>query len=130
MILNPTKPSMVDWTGKNGTLWEDFADGFSKAHVMLADFAAWSMEYVAGLREPLEPGCGRFLIAPLPVKGLDWAKATTKTPKGEFASGWRRTDKGVLYSGRVPEGGKAVLRLPGAEPREIGSGPWEVLQGE
>ena len=128
MILNPTKPTMVDWTGKNGTLWEDFADGFSKAHVMLADFAAWSMEYVAGLREPLEPGCGRFLIAPLPVKGLDWVKATTKTPKGEYASGWRRTDKGVLYSGQVPEGCTAVLRLPGAEPREIGSGPWEVLQ--
>ena len=130
MILNPAKPTMVDWTGKNGTLWEDFADGFSKAHVMLADFAAWSMEYVAGLREPLVPGCGRFFIAPLPVKGLDWAKATTRTPKGEYASGWRRTGKGVLYYGQVPEGCKAVLRLPGAKPHEIGSGPWEVLQEE
>lgn len=129
MILNPTKPTMVDWTGKNGTLWEDFADGFSKAHVMLADFAAWSMEYVAGLRKPLEPGCGKFLIEPQPVKGLDWAKATTKTPNGEYASGWRRTDRGVRYAGRVPEGCTAELRLPGTAPREIGAGPWEVVQG-
>ena len=128
MITNPTEPTMVKWTGGNGTLWEDFADGFSKAHVMLADFSAWAMEYVAGLREPLEPGCGRFLVAPVPVRRLDWAKATTKTPKGEFAAGWRRTEKGVLYSGEVPKGASATLKLPGEAPRELGPGRWEFLR--
>jgi len=130
MILNPTEPTMVNWAGKNGTLWEDFAAGFSKAHVMLADFAAWAMQYVAGLREPMEPGGGKFLVAPEPVKGLDWAKASTKTPKGTFAAGWRREGKAVRYSGEVPAGCKALLRLPGCEVREIGPGHWEVRQAE
>ena len=130
MLLNPTEPTMVKWTGKNGTLWEDFAEGFSKSHVMLGDFSAWAMQYIAGLREPLEPGCGKFLIAPDPVKGLEWAKAMTLTPKGTFASGWRRTGEVITYSGEVPEGCRALLKLPGLQPREIGPGHWEFKKGE
>lgn len=130
MITNPTDPTMVKWTGGNGTLWEDFADGFSKAHVMLADFAAWAVQCVAGLREPLEPGCGKFLVVPRHVKGLEWATAKTKTPKGLFLSGWRRQGDWVLYFGDVPEGCRILLRIPGVEEREIGPGHWEFTRIE
>jgi len=122
MITNPTAPTMVSWTGGNGTLWEDFADGFSKCHVMLSDFSAWAMEYVAGLRRPLTPGCAKMLIQPDFVKGLDWAEAKTDTPKGRFAVRWERKGGRVEVSVDVPPGAEAEVRLPDGSRRTVSPG--------
>lgn len=122
MILNPTEPSMMKWRGRNGTLWEDWNDGFSKCHVMLSDFSAWAMEYVAGLRKPLEPGCRRYLIDPCPLEGLDWAEGRTQTPFGRIASSWRMESNVFDLDVEIPPGTEAEVLLPDGVRRIVGPG--------
>ena len=113
---------MMKWRGRNGTLWEDWNDGFSKCHVMLSDFSAWAMEYVAGLRKPLEPGCRRYLIAPCPLEGLDWAEGRTQTPFGRIASSWRMESNVFDLDVEIPPGTEAEVLLPNGVRRIVGPG--------
>ena len=122
MIVNPTEPSMTKWIGKNGTLWEDWGQGFSKCHVMLSDFASWAQQHVAGIRRPLEPGYRRVLIAPVPVEGLSWARGQVETPCGLIASAWTLAKGRFELNVTVPQGTTATVRLPDGSAKEVGPG--------
>ena len=122
MIVNPTEPSMTKWIGKNGTLWEDWGQGFSKCHVMLSDFASWAQQHVAGIRRPLEPGYRRVLIEPVPVAGLSWARGRVETPRGLIASAWTLAKGRFELKVTVPQGTTATVRLPDGTAKEVGPG--------
>ena len=129
MLTNPTRPSPAYWIGKTSTLWEDFNKGLSKSHVMLGDFAAWSCQYLAGIRlagtdaaipEPDEPGFRKFVVAPDTACGLDWAKASVDGPYGTIASSWRKQDGKTVLEVVVPPNSEALVRFGG---RETAVGP-------
>ncbi len=135
MLVNPTKPSPVEWIQKGGTtLWEDWGDGSSRNHIMFGDFVGWAYQYLAGIR-PSEavgsssavtvakkPAFAEIVLAPQPIAALDWAKAKVDGPNGEIVSSWKRTDNAVVYTFVVPPNTTATICLPGEDPKVVGSG--------
>ena len=124
MLTNPTRPSPAFWVGKTSTLWEDFNKGLSKSHIMLGDFAAWSMQHLAGIRlggtcvaipEPQVPGFRRFIVAPDTACGLDWAKGAVDGPYGRISSFWRKQDGKAVLEVTVPPNSEAIVRFDGRE---------------
>lgn len=122
MIVNPTEPSMVKWTGKNGTLWEDFGFGFSKCHIMLGDFAAWAQQTIAGIRRPAKPGYSEAVIEPVPVPGLTWAKGSVTTPRGKLSVSWAVSGGEFSIDVEVPPETHAEVRLPDGGRNAVGEG--------
>ena len=121
MIVNPTEPSMTKWINKNGTLWEDWGDGFSKCHVMLSDFAAWAQQHLAGI-SPTEPGYRRIRIAPKAIRDLQWVKAETGTPYGKIKSNWQRCQGELCFQVEIPPECRAEVVLPDGYREWVGGG--------
>ncbi|GAA3558599.1 glycoside hydrolase family 78 protein [Microlunatus spumicola] len=91
-------------------------------HYALGAVVDWLHRTVAGLA-PLEPGYARVLVAPQPGGGLTWAKTSLRSPHGPVAVSWSVADGGALeLDVTLPEGVSGVVRLPGEQDREIGSG--------
>jgi len=121
VLLRPERPGYAFWVGKTSTLWEDFVNGLSKAHVMLSDFAAWSQNHIAGI-EPVEPGFRRFRVAPHPVSPLTWARGETLSPYGRIVSSWRIEKGAFLLDVEVPPGTMVEVVLPDGASHKVGSG--------
>lgn len=135
LLLNPTKPSFVEWLQKGGTtLWEDWTIGRSSNHIMFGDFVAWAYQYLGGIRlkektesfaailSPVDNGFREVVIAPVLVDELDWLKVTVDGPNGEIKSSWKRENGKVSYRITVPGNTWATIRLPGMEEKRVGSG--------
>jgi alpha-L-rhamnosidase len=91
-------------------------------HYALGAVVDWLHRTVAGLA-PLEPGYARVLVAPQPGGGLTWARTSLQTPHGPVAVSWSRSgDGGLALDVTLPEGVTGVVRLPGEDDQEIGSG--------
>ncbi len=140
MLVNPTKPSPVEWIRKGGTtLWEDWGDGTSRNHIMFGDFMAWAYQYLAGIRLPEKEGsCAAFYdvqatafreveIAPQFIDDLEWVRATVDGPYGTIAVSWRRDGGKIALEATVPPGATATVRLPGMPARRVGSGTHRFL---
>ncbi len=135
MLVNPTKPSMVDWIRQGATtLWETFDGKWSRNHIMFGDFVGWAYQYLAGIR-PSEaegstsavmvakkPAFQDIVLAPQPIAALDWVRANVDGPNGEIVSSWKRTDTAVVYTFVVPPNTSARICLPGNAPKTVGPG--------
>ncbi len=137
MLVNPTRPSPVEWLQKGGTtLWEDWSDGSSRNHIMFGDFVGWAYQYLAGIspREaegstsavtlPVAGGNAfrRVTIEPHPVPGLEWVRASVDGPSGEIVSSWKVANGQFSLEVTVPPGSRALVRMPDGSEREMGSG--------
>ena len=138
MLVNPTKPSMVEWIQKGGTtLWEDWGNGASRNHIMFGDFAGWAYQYLAGIALPEADGsCSAIpvvrargfrevVFAPCVIGELDRVAASVDTPYGVYASSWVRIDGKVAYRFTVPAGGSATIRIAGRPDEQVGPGTYE-----
>ncbi|WP_308197442.1 alpha-L-rhamnosidase C-terminal domain-containing protein [Rathayibacter sp. VKM Ac-2929] len=94
-------------------------------HYAFGSVADWMHRTIGGL-SPLEPGYRRFLIAPQPGGGLDWAETALQTPHGRASVRWDRTGDDLSVRIGVPESTTAVLRLPGANDRELSPGEHRI----
>ncbi len=98
-------------------------------HYALGAIADWLHRVVAGLA-PAAPGYRRLRVEPHPLPGFDHASARHRTPYGEAAVGWRRTDGDEIeVHAVVPPNTTAEVHLPGrADVLEVGSGEhrWTV----
>ena len=135
MLVNPTKPSMVEWIQKGGTaLWEDWKNGASRNHIMFGDFMGWAYQYLAGIQLPeaeestsavlvvTKRGFKEIVIAPQFIDALTWVRASVDGPCGEIVSSWRREGDTVVLDVTVPPNTTATIRLPGQDDRHVGSG--------
>ena len=113
------------------TIWElwngDTADPAMNSgnHVMqIGDLGVWLYEYLAGIRsDPAQPGFAHTIIRPYAVAGLDYVKATHRSPYGLISSHWRRTAGAIELEVVIPPNTTATVYVPGgAAPVEIGSG--------
>ena len=103
------------------TIWElwngDTADPAMNSgnHVMqIGDLSVWLYEYLAGIRpDPAYPAFARFSIKPTPVDGLDWVKASRRTPHGEIRVHWRKTPGKFELDASIPPNTSATILLPG-----------------
>ncbi|MGO4146452.1 family 78 glycoside hydrolase catalytic domain [Paenarthrobacter sp. YAF11_1] len=90
-------------------------------HYALGAVVDWMHRTIGGLA-PLEPGYRRILMAPQPGGGLQWAETSLETPLGLASVRWEVVGGRLEISATVPDGGEAVLRLPGGDDQILGPG--------
>jgi len=105
------------------TLWEFWGEPEVEAahgprslsHPMMGGYDAWFFNTLAGIcPDPETPGFTRFLLAPHPVRGLSWLKASYESPAGLIESEWTFSGDGVFeWTATVPPGASALAKLPG-----------------
>lgn len=119
LLVNPTPPSPVASWLKIGstTLRESFDSGASWNHIMFGAFAGWAYRHLAGIRG--EEGFRRVTIAPRPGRRLTWLTASTETPYGTVASGWKIENGRFALTVRIPSGTTGVVVLPDGTRHEI-----------
>ena len=61
---------------------------------------------------PLGPGFSRFLVAPSPGVGLDWADGAVPSPRGAIPVSWARASQGLALSVTVPAATIGLVSLP------------------
>ena len=106
----------------HSTLWEGWGigrDGFGGGttnHAWSGGTLTLLSQYVCGVR-PLEPGYEVAEIAPMP-SGLSYATAVVPTVKGRLMAGFSDSETEFVLNVELPEGVKAVVRLPYGDDRE------------
>jgi alpha-L-rhamnosidase len=102
-------------------------------HVMLVgDLAIWLYEYLAGIRpDDLDPGFKQIVMRPAVVEGLDWVKASHRSPYGLIESSWQKKGAAFEWQITIPPGSTATVSLLAADPssaKESG-GPLSKAKG-
>ncbi|MBQ5726264.1 MAG: glycoside hydrolase family 78 protein [Alistipes sp.] len=103
------RPSWGNWIESGFTTpletWairDTFRDS-SANHVFFGDIAAWMHSHIAGIQYDRDkPGFSHIIIRPAFPEGLEWAKASYKSVRGEIASSWRRHGDKVTLQVLVP----------------------------
>jgi alpha-L-rhamnosidase len=131
MATKDDKKSFGRWIRRGATaFWEDWNDGESRNHIMFGDVSAWWYQYLGGIRladtvsavatsnNPEEIAFKGFVIAPEPVKGLDWVTAEHDSPYGMIRSAWRKEKDHFRLEITVPVNTRATVCLPCAPGTE------------
>jgi alpha-L-rhamnosidase len=134
LLLQDTFPSWL-YPVRHGatTIWERWngwtqADGFFNPHMnsfnhySLGSVGEWLFRHVAGIElDPDVPGYARFVLRPYIAAGLDHARATYRSPRGEIVSHWRRTGEQLVWDVTVPPNTTAQIFIPSDPDTEVGS---------
>jgi alpha-L-rhamnosidase len=99
-------PGYKVWLEKDATtLWETWHGETSKNHHMYSSFMGWMIGTLAGINLTFDdPAYGTIELRPFLPDGLDWVKATMKTPYGKITSDCRRSGDGTpVYSYTAPD---------------------------
>jgi len=95
-------------------------------HYALGAVADWMHRCIGGIA-PLVPGYSKVLIAPQPGGDIRWAKSSLETRHGKISVSWSRDgDAPIELDIAVPDGVAALVRLPGSDVQEFGSGRHRV----
>lgn len=101
------------------TIWERWdtdkqgPDMNSRNHFAFGTVARWFYEAAAGINlDPQVPGFKRFIVRPVVVGDLTWAKATYPSMYGQIRSEWKRTDKGLTLEVTIPANTTAKVYVP------------------
>jgi len=96
------------------TLWEHWLPGDSSVHNSFLAIGEWFLAGLAGIRPDCAvPGFHRIRLCPQPVPGLEWARATVRSPYGRITSGWKVDGERLVLEIGVPPNTTAMVRLPG-----------------
>ena len=117
LITQPEYPGWVHWLKQGATtLWESWNGSGSRNHIAFGDISAWMFNYLAGIvPDPSKPGFARVLVRPRPVSGLDWIRASHRSPHGTIRSAWRRAAEGLVLEVELPPGTTGHVLLPTAD---------------
>jgi alpha-L-rhamnosidase len=96
-------------------------------HYAFGSVADWMHCVIAGI-SPLTAGYTRILFAPQPGGGLTSASAELRTPHGSASIRWALDGDDLSGEVLIPEGSRAVLRLPRTQERDLGPGRHEFGQ--
>jgi alpha-L-rhamnosidase len=119
------------------TIWERW-DGYVKGrgfqdpgmnsfnHWALGSVVEWLWRTVVGISpDESAPGWRRFHVRPIPGGGLTWARGEYASPAGRIALDWRIEAGALILNLTVPPNTQAVVEMPGAGARTVGSGRHE-----
>ncbi|MBT2533171.1 glycoside hydrolase family 78 protein [Arthrobacter sp. ISL-48] len=90
-------------------------------HYALGAVADWMHRTIGGLA-PAAPGYRKISVRPRPGGGLTHARVRHLTPYGPAEVAWKIRGTQLVVDATIPTGTSAVVDLPGAQPREVGSG--------
>jgi alpha-L-rhamnosidase len=98
----------------------DANTGASMNHCMLGHIQEWFLGWVAGIRpDPAAPGFRRFLVAPEPVSGLDWARGSYDSIRGRISTEWRKADGRFTLNVTVPANTTAIVSVPCSDAQSV-----------
>lgn len=101
------------------TTWEHWNGERSHIHNCYNSLGVWFYQALAGIR-PDESGAGyaRVDIAPQPVDGIEWVRASKDTPFGPLSVSWEKTDGAFSVDVGITVGCTPTVTLP-FEPTEL-----------
>ena len=95
----------------------------SQNHFMLGQINEWFYRDLAGLApDPAAPGWKSAIVRPQPVGGLAWAHAAHASPRGKFASSWKRDAGRFTLEVEIPPGAMATVFVPASDPARVTEG--------
>ncbi|CAL9668997.1 family 78 glycoside hydrolase catalytic domain [Streptomyces sp. enrichment culture] len=111
-----TYPSWGYWHDNGAdTMWEMWPlDSRSRDHYFQGTVVQWLYENVAGLR-PGDAGYRTFSVRPDARTGVDWARTSIRTVRGEASAAWSAVGGKLRLTVRVPVGSWAEVHVPVAE---------------
>jgi hypothetical protein len=132
MMLLRDAPSFGYMVENGGTtIWERW-DGYIRGrgyghpkmnsfnHPALASVAAWVWRHIAGIQaEESSPGFKHFTIAPKPVPGVSWIKASYDTVRGRIESNWEIRNNRFTLRVTIPPNTTATAVLLAADAGQI-----------
>ncbi|MEA1888081.1 MAG: alpha-L-rhamnosidase C-terminal domain-containing protein, partial [Bacteroidota bacterium] len=105
------------------TIWETWKESdntFSNCHPMFGTISEWFFRWLGGIKpDPDYPGFRKFHISPSTPDGLTYVNCTYFSPLGKIISNWKKMDGSIIYHIEIPEGSKALVRVPFEEPYNI-----------
>lgn len=121
MLTREDYPSYGYWRSLGETtLCEIWEEGQSRNHHMYSDAVNWVIRNVAGLCNA-GVAYDEVLLTPYVTGEVEWASASTETPRGSLSFSWRLDGKRFTAELLLPEGSTARLILGDAEyPVESG----------
>lgn len=88
--------------------------------MMLGDLLIWYYENVAGIRSsPDHPGFRKIEMKPEIPDGLDFVKASYRTPYGPVVSEWQKESGKFKWNISVPGNAKAIVYLPARSKNDV-----------
>ncbi|RJT07886.1 alpha-L-rhamnosidase [Halococcus sp. IIIV-5B] len=127
-----TYPSWGHWVVNGMTALLEYwpLDARSRDHHFLGTIDEWFYQYLAGIREPVEPGFKRIKIAPKPVADLESAGGRVDTIHGVIDSEWELTADGLALAVTIPWNTTGEIWIPtlGGDPTSVrvdGTNIWE-----
>ncbi len=116
MATKDDHPSWLSWIHdglttlpETWTMSPKFNDA-SLDHIFFGDICAWLVNDIVGIqKDDSIPGFGHIVLAPHFVKGLNYAKATYKSIRGEIKVEWHREKGQVIYKVSIPENTTATF---------------------
>lgn len=128
MLTQKEFPGWSFWLDQGAnTLWEQWDGTESRNHPSFGDFSAWMYQYLAGINpDAKNPGFKHIVIQPHPVAGLHWVKATHRSPCGEIAVEWKRSNDEFILNLQVPQTTTASVILPDSRTIEVISGTHQL----
>jgi alpha-L-rhamnosidase len=131
--MQTSMPSWLYAVEKGATTMWEYWEGIEKDgspagslnHYAFGSIGDWLYRYVVGIA-PAAPGYKRIRFEPRPGGGLMRASATHLSPYGEIKAAWEVRDDTFHYRVTVPQGTTAEVRMPDANPVEVGPGSYEL----
>ncbi|MET7596885.1 MULTISPECIES: family 78 glycoside hydrolase catalytic domain [unclassified Streptomyces] len=101
------------------TMWEMWPlDSRSRDHYFQGTVVQWLYENVAGLR-PGDAGYRTFTVRPDGRAGVDWARTSVRTVRGEASVAWSVVGTALRLSVRVPVGSTAEVHVPAGARSDV-----------
>jgi len=132
MATRPDVPSYAAQIAAGATALTEAWDASpheSQNHFMLGHIESWLFGSLAGIDIDFGRGEAEAIrIAPRPVEGVTWARATHVCPLGEVAVAWRIAAGVFALDITVPAGATARIDLPdyGLSAVRVGSGRFTI----
>ena len=89
-----------------------------------ASVGDWLYSELCGIK-PLAAGYKKFEIAPKPIAGVSAFKCTYETVHGQILSEFSCKNGWIEATVRIPANTTAVIKLPGLDPKCLGSGEYQ-----
>lgn len=124
LVLGQTEyPSYGHLRGLGATTFWESWEPESRGHndILWSGPVTWLVERVLGV-ELREPAWARFRVAPTALGSLPSARLQLGTVRGRLSVDLKRQGDALILDLDVPVNAVAEVELPGAEPREVGSG--------
>jgi alpha-L-rhamnosidase len=91
----------------------------------------WLYESLAGIRpDEAAPGFKHIVMRPDPVPGLDWVKASLRSPYGLIQSSWQKKGEEFAWQITVPVGATATAYVPGDDVGSVTEGGKPLAEAE